>query len=149
MRMGDGGRATNLLMQILLYCRAGPSAADLCQLAATSFEISIHENFTVCLIDACSVIAKTHVPQSMHWMRLPRLSGRATPAGRRTAQMGPHTSKDVAQLDDDAPGLGIDGPLLGRHAGGSARGPLFTVLTAQLNYFPLSYASSASMATGV
>ena len=61
--------------------------------------------------------------------------------------MGPHTSKDLAQLDDDAPGLGIGAPMLGRHAGGSARGPHFTVLVAPTQR-PLSCASSAFMDTG-
>ena len=51
--------AITVLMQVLLYCRAGASAADLRQLAATSFEIPIHENFTVRLNHACRLIAKS------------------------------------------------------------------------------------------
>ncbi len=47
------------------------------------------------------------------------------PAGSGTAEMGPHSAKDMAQLDHAASSLGISPPVLGRHAVSSARGGHF------------------------
>ena len=72
-----------------------------------------------------------------------------TPAGGRTPQMGPHTSKDVAHLDNDASSPGIGASLLGRHAGGSARGLLSPNVTAsagdcsQPSRFPVCMSAGA------
>ena len=46
------GPAKSLLVQVLLYCRAGVSAVDLCDLAVSSFGIPIEGEFEV------------HMPQS-------------------------------------------------------------------------------------
>ena len=49
------------------------------------------------------------------------------PAGSGTAEMGPHSAKDMAQLNHAASSLGISPPVLGRHAVSSARGEHFMV----------------------
>ena len=60
--------------------------------------------------------------------------------------MGPHTSQEVAHRDDDAPSPGVGAALLGRHAGGSARGSLFRQLMALLEH---KTAFARSVSTGV
>lgn len=46
-RVAEVSKIVLVFTQILLYCRAGASAADLCQLAAKSFEVPMKGNFKV------------------------------------------------------------------------------------------------------